>query len=96
MIKIVAEMTVKPECLDAFLEAAKELVAQSAAEAGNISYTLNQSLADPHTLAFIETWRDQAAVDIHGATPHFTTILPKLREFCVSGEPIKLFREVSF
>ena len=44
MIKIVAEMNVKPECLDTFLATAKELVDKSTAEEGNLVYTLNQGL----------------------------------------------------
>ena len=95
-IKIIAEMTVKPEFLDTFLATAKELVDKSTAEEGNIIYTLNQNVADPCVLAFIETWKDQAAVDYHGATAHFNTIFPKLQALCSSTQPIKLFKEVQF
>lgn len=95
MIKIVAEMNVKPECLDTFLATAKELVDKSTAEEGNLVYTLNQGLTDPCALAFIETWKDQAAVDFHNASAHFNTIFPKLQELCVSTQ-LKIYKEVGF
>lgn len=80
MIKIVAQAKVKPQCKEKFIELAKPLVAASRAEAGNISYHLHESLEDPCTMAFIEFWKDQAAIDFHNATEHFTTICPKFSE----------------
>ena len=50
MIKIVAKMFVKPECVEDFKAQAKELVQKSAAEEGNVSYTLNGSTSDPCAL----------------------------------------------
>ncbi len=96
MIKIVAKMKVKEECVEKFLSTAKELVEKSKAEAGNISYSLNRSVSDSCTFAFIEMWKDQEAIDIHNATEHFTTILPKLGEMCESGDPVDLYNEVEF
>ncbi len=96
MIKIVAEMVVKAECLDSFKALAKELVEKSAAEEGNIVYTLNQNTADSCVLAFIETWKDQAAIDAHNASAHFTGILPKLQPLCSSVPPFKIYKEIEF
>ena len=78
MIKVVAKLKVKSENLETFINLAKTLIEKSRAESGNISYTLNQHLAEPTTVAFIETWKDQEAIDIHNATEHYTTIFPKL------------------
>jgi len=96
MIKIVAVMKVKAECVNTFKALAKELVEKSRAEEGNVSYSLNELIGDPTTLAFIEIWKDQAAIDTHNATEHFTGILPKLAELCESAEPVNLFMEVEF
>ncbi|MBQ9685456.1 MAG: antibiotic biosynthesis monooxygenase [Oscillospiraceae bacterium] len=96
MIKIVAVMKIKAECVDTFKALARELVEKSRAEEGNISYSLNERIGDPATLAFIEVWRDQAAIDTHNATEHFTRILPKLGELCESAQPGNLFTEVEF
>ncbi len=93
MIKIVAKNFVKPECVQAFKDTAKELIEKSRAEEGNIFYTLNVSKNDPATLVFIENWKDQAAVDFHNKTDHFTSIVPKLAEFCNSKD-VELFEEI--
>lgn len=96
MIKIVAVMKIKAEYVDTFKTLAKELVEKSRAEEGNISYSLNELIGDPATLTFIEVWKDQAAIDTHNATEHFTRILPKLGELCESAQPGNLFTEVEF
>lgn len=96
MIKIVAPMKVKPECVEAFKETARDLIEKSRAEEGNVYYTLNVKTDAPCTLAFIECWKDQEAIDIHNETEHFTGILPKLGEMCEEGQPGELFTEVEY
>lgn len=96
MIKIVAKMHVKPGKAEEFKAMAKELVEKSRAEAGNVFYSLNVSTADPEALAFIECWKDQAAIETHNQTAHFTTILPKLAELCEAGAPADFFTEVEY
>lgn len=93
MIKIVAKNYVKPECVQAFKDAAKELIEKSRAEEGNIFYTLNVSKNDPNTLVFIEAWKDQAAIEFHNKTEHFISAVPKLGAMC-SGGDVELFDEV--
>lgn len=77
MIKIVAKAKVKSEMKARFIELAKPLVAASQAEEGNVSYHLHESLENPNVMAFIEVWKNQAAIDFHNATEHFTTICPQ-------------------
>ena len=96
MIKIVAKMLVKADKVEAFKATAKELVEKSRAEAGNVFYSLNVSTSNPQLLAFIECWKDQEAIDLHNATEHFTSILPKLGEYCEEGQPVELFTEVEY
>lgn len=96
MIKIVAPMKVKPECVEAFKETARDLIEKSRAEEGNVFYTLNVKTDDPCTLAFIECWKDQEAIEIHNGTEHFQTILPKLAEMCEPGDPAQLFTEIEY
>ena len=96
MIKIIAKMFVKPECVADFQTQAKELVLKSAAEEGIISYTLNRSTADPCVLAFIELWKDQAAIDSHNASEHFRRILPLLGAMCAKAPEVDLFDEIEY
>ena len=96
MIKIVAKMPVKANEVENFKATAKELVEKSAAEEGNVSYSLNVSKDNPCLFAVIEFWKDQAAIDFHNNTEHFTGILPKLAALCEGEISIELFDEISF
>lgn len=94
MIKIFAKMQVKEECIDKFIELTKELVEKSRAEEGNVFYSINQSVDNKCVFAFIECWKDQAAIDIHNATPHFTGIVPQLGSLCEKSFGAELFNEL--
>lgn len=96
MLKIIAKSKLKEGCLEAYLAAVRELVEQSQAEEGNVSYTLNQQADDPNTVVFLEVWKDQAAFEFHTKTPHFTGILPTLGQYVESGEPALFLTEVEF
>ena len=48
-------------------------------EAGNERYAYFVSLDDPETVLLIDAWRDQAALDVHHASPMMETIA-RLRE----------------
>lgn len=49
-------------------------VAAIRAEAGNIRYEYYQPLDDPETILLIDSWTDQAAIDVHHASPMMATI----------------------
>ncbi len=68
----------------AALAFAKEMAASGTvdairAEEGNIRYEYYISLDDPQTVLLIDSWRDQAAIDAHHASPMMKTIA-SLRE----------------
>lgn len=54
-------------------------VALIRAEEGNLRYEYYESLDDPETVLLIDSWKDQAAIDSHHASPMMTTIA-SLRE----------------
>ncbi len=49
-------------------------VAAIRAEAGNLRYEYYQSFDDPETVLLIDSWEDQAAIDVHHASPMMATI----------------------
>ena len=49
------------------------------AEEGNLKYEYYVSLEDPETVLLIDSWADQAAIDVHHASPMMATIA-SLRE----------------
>lgn len=82
MIKIVVKNLVKEEKICEFQEIVRELVEKSSAEEGNIFYSINVSTENPRLFAFIECWRDQAALDLHNSSEHFRRIVPAIQELC--------------
>ena len=72
---IVLNVTYKcrPGMREEFLEAIKAegLDAASRAEEGNIKYDYYFANADPDELFLLEHWRDEEAVRLHNAEPHF-------------------------
>ena len=49
-------------------------VAAIRSEVGNLHYEYYQPLDDPETILLIDSWTDQAAIDIHHASPMMATI----------------------
>lgn len=94
MIKITAKSIVKAGAREEFIATARELVENSRAEAGNISYHLYEDIDDPNILTFIEEWKDQAAVDVHADSEHFQRIIPLLSDMTEEAIEISLYREV--
>ncbi len=94
MIKIIAKVNVKEDCIEKFQNGAKEIVEKSRAEEGNISYSLNQNIKKPGEHVFIEEWKDEEAIKVHNETEHFTTIFPELLTMTVGEPEIELYKEV--
>lgn len=44
------------------------------AEEGNLRYEYFTSVEDPETVLLLDSWRDQASLDIHHASPMMKTI----------------------
>ena len=85
MISIIASGRVKASNRSKFMELATQLVSASQDEPGNITYHLCENSKNPEEVIFLEAWEDQAAIDFHCTTEHYTKILPELAK-CVDGE----------
>lgn len=96
MFKIVARLTVKKDKIAEFKKTAEELVKKSSAEEGNVFYSLNQDTQDEQKFAFIECWKDEEAMKIHGSSEHFTRIFPILSEMTESSGPNEIYSEIDF
>lgn len=80
MIRLNVTVNVNPENLGEVVEGLNQLAAASRAEDGCVGYEIYQSTILPERLIIVETWESQAALDAHGQTPHYTTILPPLKD----------------
>ena len=94
MIRIVASGVVRDGCRTEFLRLAERLVAASRAEAGNVSLRAVCVGRCTERVAFLEEWKDEAAVEAHNATPHFTEICPALGAFLKEPMQVTTYTQV--
>ncbi|MBM7661948.1 quinol monooxygenase YgiN [Bacillus mesophilus] len=71
MIVIHAHILVKSEHREGFLKEVANLVKESQAEQGNISYQLYEDTSQANKFVMLEEWKDADAVTFHFNTPHF-------------------------
>lgn len=79
MIRINVFTQVNIENHSAVLDIAKELVSKSLKENGCIAYDIFESATRSDVLMICETWKDDATLEAHEKTEHFTTLIPKLQ-----------------
>lgn len=75
MIANIATLKAKPGMEAELAEILKSFVAQVADEEGTLTYTLLQSKKDPTEFVFYEVYKDKAAMELHGSTPHFKEVM---------------------
>lgn len=91
---ISAQVSIKPEKVDAFIAATKDLIEKSRAEEGCVSYSLYQDPQDKTKFLFFEEWKNQAAVDFHFATEHFKKFGETLND-CASASAVITIYDVA-
>ena len=87
---IVAKLTVKPDKVKTFIEAAKDIIEKSNKEPGCKSYQLYQDPYDNTKFVFVEEYKNQAAVDAHFASDYFKTFGPKIADLIAEPAKIKI------
>lgn len=61
------------------VELARRLVEASLSDAGCVAYDLFESATREDVMMICETWADQASLDAHSASAHFTDLVPRLQ-----------------
>lgn len=77
MFVSIARQVIKTEDLEKYHEMAKVMVERSKKEDGCIGYQSIQQQDDPRVHLFVETWRDEDAMQKHIASEHFQTYVPQ-------------------
>jgi quinol monooxygenase YgiN len=80
MIRLNVTVTIDPASQAEVTEALNLLAAASRAEEGCRGYEIYQNTIRPEQMLIVETWQNQAALDAHQQTTHYTTILPPLAD----------------
>lgn len=78
MIRLNVFIQVSDENRAALVEAGKELVAASLKDAGCIAYDLFESSTRKDVFMICETWADEASLEAHSKSAHYTTLVPKI------------------
>jgi quinol monooxygenase YgiN len=87
---ITARLNVKPEKVKDFLAVAKEMVENSNKEAGCTSYQLFQDPYDNSGFIFVESYKNQAAVEAHFISDYFKAFGPKVADMVQGPAKIKI------
>ena len=95
MITIVARCSAQAERVENLVGLALDLVEASRSEAGNVSYDFYADLADPAKFTFIEVWNDQAALDLHNASPHFRGFVDRAAPLFAGPLDIAFYRKLT-
>ncbi|WP_322906651.1 putative quinol monooxygenase [Paenibacillus campi] len=91
MLIIHANMLIKPEQVDKFLQEIDALVTASQAEEGNISYVLKRDVKQHNLFTMVEEWKDAEAMKLHNATPHFQKFVQDMQQFAAAPLDAKVF-----
>ena len=94
MIKVVARTLVREDGIEAYHALAKEIVAESQKDPGNITYTMNQSTGDKRLHAMIEAWESMEALKMHMETEHFKRIVPQMGQLAEENYPPEIYTEI--
>ncbi|MDD4362891.1 MAG: putative quinol monooxygenase [Atribacterota bacterium] len=94
MIRIVSKSNIKEGKKEEFKNLAAELIKGSQQEPGCVSYDLYEDINNVNTVAFIEEWKDLAAIEGHRKSPHFTKIVPQLAELREGKPELNLYKPV--
>ncbi len=91
MVIVEGWVRMAPDVLAKFEPAAVKMITASRAEAGCIDYAYARDLLDPGVLRIAEKWRDQAALDVHFATPHMAEFLVVLGSVERQGGDVRVY-----
>ena len=94
MIHILAGFKVKNDKLSDFIKLCNELIKESRAEEGCVSYHLQQNTEKENHLVFVEEWKSNEAIEKHNSSEHFTRIIPLLVEMCEDAPVIQTFERL--
>ncbi len=94
MLRIVATNYINPQEREKFLSLVKPLIEESRKESGCIFYSLFEDINQPNCFTFIEEWADGDAIALHNNTPHFTQIVPKIKELSIKEGAVNIYSEV--
>ena len=87
---IIAKVYIKPGSESDFISAASMMIENSNKEEGCLGYMLYQDPYEKTNFIFVESYKNQAAVDAHFATPYFKEFGTKIADMTSMPAEIKV------
>jgi autoinducer 2-degrading protein len=92
---LIVHAQVKPEFVDAFIEATKVNARESAKEPGVARFDFLQQKDDPTRIVLYEVYRDAGAPALHKQTAHYNEWAAKVEEMFVAPRTRALYTNVA-
>ena len=92
MILVVAEAVLKEGVERQFLAAARECIAATRKEAGNISYVLLKNFDLPGQFTFLEEWESKDSLEDHVNSAHFNAFSRSIQNLLSGKLQIKVYQ----
>lgn len=80
-----------PDDVEAFRALALRMAAMAKARDGCAFLDVTQDASDPATFRLVEGWRDQAALDAHGASGEFQAVLKEAATLGIVDRSVDLY-----
>lgn len=80
-----------PDDIGAFRALALRMATVAGAGDGCAFLDVAQDISDPATFRLVEGWRDQAALDAHGASDAFQALLKDAASLRIAGRSIDIY-----
>ena len=96
MVTVIATLRVQSGKEEAFQREAEKMITHvKANEPGTLTYVLHRSSADPTEFMFYEVYKDQEALNTHGASEPMRHFFGAVGGFVAGRPEIKTFQEVA-
>ncbi|MGI4731103.1 MAG: putative quinol monooxygenase [Janthinobacterium lividum] len=80
-----------PDDVEAFRSLAMRMTTMASSSDGCAFLNVAQDIGDPATFRLIEGWRDQAALDAHGASDEFQAVLKEAGALGIASRTIDVY-----
>jgi quinol monooxygenase YgiN len=95
-ITLVVTIPIKPESEQAFLDTARDFISLVGdKEPGTLLYSVSKHPTQPHSVVWVERYRDQATADAHTETSHFRAVMQTQGERISGDVDVKRLTQVS-
>ncbi len=95
MLVIAGTFNVEPSDRDAFLEAAKAVMAETLKEDGCHAYCFTPDIVDPAVVHIFEKWESEAHLAPHMKADHIRTFGRALKELKLNGRDFTIYEIAS-